>query len=149
MQSPSGGVSQPDRSKFASGTIINSEELNGKVRRIDIQNPKFDAQFQTGPIILDMNDPAHGPSRYSETGDVERTGAPFQVWVNNNVPQDRNWPEEGDFGHPCRSLTVAKDKVEWGGTVKLVPGVIHEGQTVTITKAMTLTSFPGGATIGP
>lgn len=40
VQSP-GSITQPDRQKFASGTILNSEESNRNVEKIFITNPAF------------------------------------------------------------------------------------------------------------
>jgi len=139
VQGP-GFITQPDRQALASGTILNSEDANDSVRRIRISNPAFGA----GPIILDLTDPAHGPIRTSETGVVERTGVPYEVWANFGAPQ--NIPEIGDFGAPCKTLARAHDTVAPGGTVRLVPGSIIE--RITLYKPMTLTSFPGGAIVG-
>jgi hypothetical protein len=134
-----GFIIQPDRQKFVSGTILNSDESNGAVQRIEIANPAFGP----GSIIFDFTDP-HGPVRTSESGQIEHTGVPNELWVNPNAPAAL--AQEGDFGAPFKTLGGAAAAVVPGGTVNIVPGSWSE--SVTITKAMTLRSYPGAAVVG-
>jgi hypothetical protein len=133
------------KDKFAYGTILNSEQGSAT---ITISNPSLGQG-----IILDMHDQnlsgdplygIHHPSRTSESGAVESAGGNEELWVDFNSPA--NMPEAGDVYQPYKTLTAARDHVAWGGTVNIVPGA--KSEPMTITKAMTLKSFPGSAILG-
>ncbi|MDQ1473216.1 MAG: hypothetical protein QOJ99_4696 [Bryobacterales bacterium] len=139
---------------FAQGTVINSgssldhQGLPVGSGRITITNPTLGTQ-----TVLDMHnqsapeDPLYGlhhPSRTSESGEVERTGGDWVIWVNfNSPPLVPSGP--GDFYSPFRTLAEATNRVAQGGTIKIIPGSRIE--KITIKKPMTLKSFPGTATI--
>jgi len=123
--------------QFAHGTIINSEQSSGVVT---ISNPALGTT-----ITLDMSK-ALEPRRVSESSSgilVEDTGVPHELWVDftNGAAA-----AAGDFGDPFNTLTIAVEHVAAGGTINIVPGAKRE--PITITKKMTLRSFPGSATLG-
>jgi hypothetical protein len=85
----------------------------------------------------------HHPSRKSESGEVERTGANQEVWVDFNYPG--TGPTAGDFGDPFRTLADAQNAVAVGGTIEILPGLKNE--PIVLSRRMTLKSFPGSAII--
>jgi hypothetical protein len=126
------------KGKFASGTIINSEQGSGI---IDITNPALGKG-----IRLDMSDANFfAPRRTSESGQVEVSGVPNEVWVDFKY-SGSGPTQNGDFGDPFKTLKAAQDHVAVGGKIKIVPGSTNE--KVVLSKKMTITSFPGSATIG-
>lgn len=136
------GVSPPT-DKFLYGDVLNSNSGSGI---ITISNPLYNPITLSMPPTPDLAHPFH-VCRTSETGKVECAGSDLyrEVWVDFNSPA--NVPEHGDFYHPFKTLTAARDKVAVGGTIKIVPGLKNE--TIVISKPMIIKSFPGSATIGP
>jgi hypothetical protein len=124
------------KKKFASGTILNSEQGSGIIA---IANPALGTS-----ITLNMRDP-HLPFRVSESGAVERAGVPREVWVDFNYGSPGT-NQAGDFGDPFVTLAAARDRVAAGGTINIIPGSRNE--PIVIRTPVTLKSFPGSATIG-
>jgi hypothetical protein len=65
------------------------------------------------------------------------------TWVDFNYTGS---PELGRFSFPYNTLAEGRDNVPVGGTVVIKSGISHE--TMSVSKAMTLVSFGGEATIG-
>jgi hypothetical protein len=104
--------------------------------------------FQGTRLTLDMRNYHYPVRRYEVPGkapEVQKAGWNLhqQVWVDFDSPVSEG--PDGDVYHPYKSLTTARDQVALGGTVNIVPG--SKIEPISITKPMTLRSFPGSATI--
>jgi hypothetical protein len=130
-------------SRFASGTVLNSEQGSGLVTISNPAFPRDDGALGT-QIVLDMRDGLNHPRRISESGDVEIAGVPHEVWVNFRY-SGSGQSQNGDFGDPFKTLTAARDKVAPGGTIKIVAGVATE--PIVIKTRMNIQAVGGTATI--
>jgi hypothetical protein len=129
------------KTKFASGTILDSDQGSGI---IDITNPAL-PDFARH-IRLDISNANFlAPRRTSESGEVEVSGVPNEVWVDFKYSGDAA-TQNGDFGDPFKTLRAARDHVAVGGTINIVPGSTSE--SLVLSTKMTIKSFPGSAIIG-